>query len=376
MKRIPFLRLSDSNAAIKAELTEAARRVIESGHYLHGPETKAFEQELAAACGGGQLMAIGTSNGLDALRLILRGYMEMGRLIAGDEVIVPANTFIASVLAISECGLQPVIAEPSAITMNLDFEDARRRINNHTKAVMLVHLYGTPCWDPEFADEMRKRGILLIEDNAQAIGAKARQPGFNGTYETGGLADAAGISFYPAKNIGALGDAGAVVTADKQLASTIRALANYGSHRKYQNIYRGYNCRLDEIQAAMLRVQLRRLKEISDRRRHVASRYDALIRNAEIQKPRIFQEMEQVWHQYVIRTPHRVDLIDHLDQHGVDTMIHYAVPPHMQPCYANSLGGPFPIAELLAGEVVSLPIANVSDTETDMISEAVNSFKS
>lgn len=375
MTRHPFLSLKQSNSSVEKAMGEAALRVIASGRYLHGPETEAFERELSESCGGAGI-AIGCSNGLDAIRLILRAYIETGRLSEGDEVLIPANTYIASILPVSEFGLIPVPVEPDPRTMNLDFNEARCSLTDRTRAVMLVHLYGTPCWDSAFAAEARKRGILLIEDNAQAIGALAAEPGFNGTRSTGMLADAAAFSFYPTKNIGALGDAGAVMTADSELAAAVRALANYGSDTRYHNIYRGYNCRIDELQAAMLRVQLSRLDDITRRRGETAALYSSLIDNPDVKLPEIIEGTRQVWHQYVVRTPHRDAFRCHLQDRGIATDVHYAVPPHLQPCYKDRLGGPWPVTEALADTVVSLPIADITDESVHEIAEAVNSFRS
>lgn len=368
--KIDFLDLRESNSGVEPLLAEAACRVIRSGRYLRGEETRAFESELAAACGGGECVAC--SNGLDAIRLILRGYMELGRLRPGDEVIVAANTYIASVLPITEFGLCPVLCEPDPATMNLDFGKARRLISDRTGAIMIVHLYGTPCWDEDFAQECHRRGILLIEDNAQAIGAMASEPGLNGTRHTGMLGDAAAFSFYPTKNIGALGDAGAILTPDKKLAEATRALANYGSDTRYHNIYRGYNCRMDEIQAAMLRVQLSRLDEITRQRNVTASLYDHLITNPRVIKPRVEREALQVWHQYVVRTADRDTFRRKLAEKGIGTDVHYAVPPHLQPCYLSQPAVSYPITEKLADTVVSLPIATVGEKEAEYVAEIIN----
>lgn len=364
---IPFCDLAATNAPYAAELKEAAARVIDSGRYLHGPETAALEQELAALCGTRH--AVATSNGLDSIRLILRALMELGRLRPGDEVIVPGNTFIASVLPVTELGLTAVMAEPDEATMNLDMDDALRRVTPRTKAVIPVHLYGTPCNDPGFYDEMRQRGIFLLEDNAQALGASVADG-----RPTGGLGDASIVSFYPTKNVGGLGDGGAVMTSDPVLAQTVRTLANYGSDRRYHNLYRGYNNRMDEIQAAMLRVKLRHIGRINSRRDEVARLYSAMITNPAIRTPMLAVGDRQVWHQYVVRSKRRDALAAHLEAHGIGTNIHYAVPPHMQPCYAGSIGGGLPVTERLASEVLSLPIADVSDDTARRVAAAANSF--
>lgn len=371
--RYPFLDLSAVNAPDLAAMEAAACDVIRSGYYLRGPQTAAFESELAAIHGEG-MHAIAVSNGLDALRLILRAYLELGRLKPGDEVLYPANTYIASVLPISELGLRPVAVEPDPATMNIDLSRIEGHLTARTKAIMLVHLYGNPCWDSTVMNKLRDSGILVIEDNAQAIGARAAEEGFNGSHLTGALGDAAGFSFYPTKNIGALGDAGAVMTSDKTLADTVRALANYGSDTRYHNIYRGYNCRMDELQAAMLRVRLRRLDEIIENRNAAADVYSRSLTLPQLILPSVAPGDTHVWHQYVVRHPRRDRLREYLKENGVGTDIHYAIPPHRQPCYADTDFGPLPVADRLAETVVSLPIAAVSPTDAAEIAEIINGF--
>lgn len=372
MTKIPFMDLKEENAFMLPEIEAAVAGVVRSGLYLRGPATARFEKQLADLCGASH--AVGVSNGLDALRLIFRAYIENGRLKPGDEIIYPANTYIASILPLSEFGLIPRGVEPSELDFNLDLRDALRNLSPLTKGVLLVHLYGNPSWNSEAAEELHRRGILIIEDNAQAIGAVASSPGLTGVSTTGGLADAAAFSFYPTKNIGALGDAGAVVTSDSRLADTVRALANYGSDRRYHNIYRGYNCRIDEIQAAALSVKLSHLGEITRRRRETAMTYDHLIDNPVVTKPRIFSDRTQVFHQYVIRTPHRDSLRRFLDERGIATDIHYAVPPHLQPCYESSPLPSFPITERLASEIISLPVAGMSRESIRAVAENINNF--
>lgn len=376
LMKYPFLDLALSSAPIFDELKRAACEVIESGRYLHGKHTEALEQNIASVCQTKHCVAV--SNGLDALRLIFRAYMELGRLHAGDEVIVPANTYIATLLAISDNGLVPVVAEPRADTMNLDAADARERITAHTRAIVPVHLYGTPCCDADLLSLAREHDLLIIEDNAQAIGARSATPGLHGTMMTGGLGHASGMSFYPTKNLGALGDGGAVTTNDDELAATVRALANYGSDRRYHNIYQGLNCRLDEIQAAMLNVKLRHLEAENTRRHAIALAYDAAIDHPLVTPPRIFADMRQVWHQYVIRVAggQRDAMREYLAGRGVGTDIHYAVPPHLQPCYAGLCSTPLPLAEQLADEVVSLPIAHpITEDAAREIAAIINAFE-
>lgn len=369
--RIPFQDLRDTDTDIRPEIEAAVVDVIRSGRYLNGPQTEALEQEIARCCGTSLCVAVST--GLDALRLIFRAYIENGILRPGDEVIVPDNTFIATFLAVSDAGLRPVAAEPSPLTRNLDLDHLP--LSPATRAIVPVHLYGTPCWNPEIMHQLRQRGIIVVEDNAQAIGARAADPGFSGSCSTGSLGDAAAISFYPAKNIGAMGDAGAVTTSDQQLATTIRELANYGSLKKYNHRLRGFNCRMDEMQAAILRIRLRRLEEVIRHRAEIAAIYDSAITNPEITRPVVDPALRQVWHQYVILSTRRDELRDYLDARGIGTEIHYPVPAHLQPCYADTpLGGPFPVAERLAAESLSLPIANISKEEALIVADAINSF--
>lgn len=374
MKNIPFLNLKLANEPIEEELKQAACEVISSGRYLHGEHTQLLEQEIATLCKTSHCVAV--SNGLDALRLILRAYIEMGRLCHGDAVIVPANTFVASILAISDNGLKPIICEPDLHTMNLDISAAAQLVKaHHARAIMPVHLYGTPCWDTALNEIAQEHDLLVIEDNAQAIGAQAATAGLNGTRTTGGLGNAAGISFYPTKNLGALGDAGAVTTSDSQLAATVRALANYGSDRRYHNIMQGLNCRIDELQAAMLRVKLRHLNEEITRRNAIVKVYNTAINHRQVTTPAIFAGTTQVWHQYVVRVSRRQEFIDYMKENGIGTDIHYATPAHLQPCYPTLATHPMPVTELLANEVVSLPIAHpITTDDASYIAGIINSF--
>ena len=373
MKQYPFLDLALSNAPYMAELKAAACQVIEGGRYLHGKQTELLEQEIAALCQVKHCVAV--SNGLDALRLILRAYMEMGLLHVGDEVIVPANTYVASVLAVSDNRLTPVLCDIKEDTMNLDTSLLDRLITGRTRAVMPVHLYGTPCYDYTLQQVAQTHNLLIIEDNAQAIGAVNDTTGIHGTNVAGGLGHAAGMSFYPTKNLEALGDGGAVLTNDDTLATTVLALANYGSDRRYHNIYQGYNCRLDEIQAAMLRVKLRYLDEDNATRATVARTYQECITNPRVKTPVIFEGMRQTWHQYVVLVKQRDAFRTFLAEHGVGTDIHYAVPVHLQPCYSDLPHAPLPVTERLADEVVSLPIAHpITPDDARAIAEVINRF--
>ncbi len=368
-----FLNLAQSNAPYSDALKEAAARVIDSGRYLNGAETEALEGEIADYVGA--KYAIAVSNGLDAIRLIFRAYMEEGRLHPGDEVIFPANTFIASVLPITELGLTAVATPADPATHNLDWNRLPQFITDKTKAVLIVHLYGSPCWDASICRELHDRGILIIEDNAQALGAMAAEKGLAGSRYCGALADAAAVSFYPTKNLGALGDAGMVLTSDRKLAEDVRTLAQYGSDRRYHNIYRGYNNRMDEFQAACLRIKLPFLDEENDRRRQAADVYFREISHPEVKTPQMLPDARQVWHQFVVTSPRRDDLKEWLLQNGIPTDIHYPIPPQDQPCYE----GYFPSSSSaesrqLADSILSLPIANVSPEQAKEISRIINLF--
>lgn len=375
MKTYPFLSLKKINEPYEPEIKAALNDVVNSGWYLHGKYNRLLEDSLKSLCSTDY--AIACSNGLDALRLIFRAYIELGRLHPGDEVIVQANTYIASVLAITDNGLCPILVEPDPKTLNLDFQKAEEAITPRTKAIMTVHLYGTPCWTEDTTKMARRHNLIVVEDNAQAIGAEACCDGFHDTSVTGGLGDAAAFSFYPTKNIGAAGDAGAVTTNDESLAKTIRTLANYGADKRYHNIFQGLNCRMDEMQAAVLCVKLAHLSEITAQRRRNAAAYDRAIVHPAIIKPRIDKSALQVWHQYEIRvTDNRREAFRlYLKENGVETDIHYAVPPHRQPCYARLPRKELPVTELLADEIVSLPIAEyLTDNDIREIAGIINRF--
>ena len=358
MDNYPFLSLREANLPYLDELKEAACRVIDSGRYIGGAEVEALEAELAGMMRAPHVAAV--SNGLDALRLTLRAWIALGRLKPGDEVIVPANTYIASILAIVDAGLIPVLAEPSLATMNLDTARLGEYLTPRTRAIMPVHLYGSVCWDNELADFINRHDLLVLEDCAQAIGARALRPGLFGSDRAGALGHAGALSFYPTKNVGALGDAGAVITHDAELATMVRTLANYGADRRYHNIEAGFNCRMDPIQAAMLRVKLRHTTEENADRFARALAYIRTINRPDIIVPPIPREVvDHVWHQFVIRITDggRDALQQALAGRGVQTDIHYAVPPHLQPCFAGKLSPtPLPVTERLASEILSLPI--------------------
>ena len=374
MKHYPFLNLALSNEPMMEELKEAACRVIESGRYINGEQCRLFEQEVAQLCQVKHCVVV--SNGLDALRLIIRAYKELGVLHNDEKIIVPANTYVASVLAVSDNGLNATLCDIRNDTMNLDSHGIESLLSPSVRAIMPVHLYGTPCWDERLMNMARHYNLTIIEDNAQAIGAKTNIPGLNGTYMTGGLGHAAAVSFYPTKNLGALGDAGAVLTNDEKLANTVRAIANYGSDYRYHNIYLGLNCRMDEIQAAMLRVSLKHLPAEIERRNAVAKAYHEHITNKLVTTPQIFEETTQVWHQYVVRVKTRDHFRDYLKQNGVDTDIHYATPPHLQPCYRQFKSYKLPKTTALANEVVSLPIAHpITVQDAAEIAQIINDYQ-
>lgn len=365
---IKFLDLQQINLAHQQEIEERLLNTFRSGWYLLGNEVKTFEEHLASFIGAKH--AIGVANGLDALRLILRAYIEMGVMQKGDEIIVPANTYIASVLAISDNGLVPVLVEPDISTYNIDISKIEEKITSRTRGVMIVHLYGRVVFSENLKALAQQHQLKIIEDNAQAIGAE-----WNGI-KTGNLGDAAGFSFYPGKNLGALGDAGAVTTSDDELAQTIRALANYGSNQKYVNIYQGLNSRLDEIQAAVLGVKLKYIDAENSRRKEIAKRYIAEIKNLNILLPENpANEAEHVWHLFVIRTESREQLQNYLTENGVQTLIHYPIPPHKQEAYKDWNNLSFPITEQIHDEVLSLPISPVmSDEEIENVISICNHY--
>lgn len=364
--RVPFLDLKSPYAELRDELDAAYRRVMESGWFIMGDELHAFETQFAAYCGTKHCVGVG--NGLEALHLILRA-LGVG---PGDEVIVPSNTYIATWLAVSYAGAKPVPVEPDRDTHNLDPERVHDAITPRTKAILPVHLYGQ-CADMDPLRELAASyGLKVIEDAAQAHGAE-----YKGR-RAGSLSDAAAFSFYPGKNLGALGDAGAVVTNDDALADAVRVLRNYGSREKYYNETKGYNSRLDELQAALLNVKLSKLDEWNQRRKHVAARYLRELEGAGgVTLPRVPSWADPVWHLFVVQHPDRARLQSHLTAAGVGTLIHYPKPPHLQEAYVE-LGysrGAFPIAERIADEVLSLPIGpHMSDDDVDFVISQVSSF--
>lgn len=364
---VPFLSLRDVNARYAEELKAAAARVIDSGWYVLADELAAFEREFATYCGVRH--AVGVGNGLDALSLILRGYKELGVIDDGDEVIVPANTFIASFLAISENRLVPVPVEPDPASFNLDPACVEAAIGPRTRAIMAVHLYGQLADMPALLTLARRHELLLIEDAAQAHGA------MRDGRKAGAFGAAAAFSFFPAKNLGALGDGGAVVTNDDALAQRVAALRNYGSDVKYRHLFLGLNSRLDEMQAAMLRVKLKYLDADIAWRRRVANRYRDGIHHPDIQLPDVVREEQHAWHLFVVRCAQRDALQRHLHGQGIQTQVHYPVPAHRQPAYPSLRHAHLPLTERLHEEVLSLPMGpTLHDGDVDRVIIACNAF--
>lgn len=364
---IKFLDLKKITQQNADEFKEAVNRVIDSGWYLLGNEVSEFEKRFSEYCGVRYTVAV--ANGLDALRLILRAYIELEVINKGDEIIVPANTYIASVLSISDNQLVPVLVEPDLSTYNIDVSKIEDKITSKTKAIMIVHLYGQCSYDNKLRQICDKHNLKLIEDNAQAHGAR-----YQGRF-TGSLGDAAGTSFYPGKNLGAFGDAGAVTTSDYILADSIRKLANYGSKIKYVNEYIGLNSRMDEIQAAVLNVKLKYLEGDTNRRRAISKRYRMEIRNPKIILPVAKNEESHVWHLFTVRTSNREHLQQYLESNGIQTLIHYPIPPHKQKAYKIWNGLNFPVTEKIHKEIISLPISPVlTNEEVDDIIATINNF--
>jgi len=363
---VPFLDLKAPHEELRAELREAFERVLDSGWFILGNEVKQFEQEFAGYCEAAH--CVGAGNGLDALHLILRAY-GIGE---GDEVIVPANTYIATWLAASHAGATPVPVEPDVRTYNIDPARIEEAITSRTKAIIAVHLYGQPA-DMDAINAIAKRhGMKVIEDAAQAHGARYKNR------RVGTLGDAAGFSFYPGKNLGALGDGGAVTTNDADLAEKVRELCNYGSRGKYRNEVQGFNSRLDELQAAFLRVKLNRLDAWNARRLAIADEYMNALSDIDVVLPYVPEWTDPVWHLFVVRSQHRDDLQAHLKKCGVDTMIHYPIPPHLQQAYAG-IGvcqNDLPIAESIHREVLSLPIGpHMNEEQVSKVIAALKTFR-
>ncbi|MDN3954873.1 DegT/DnrJ/EryC1/StrS family aminotransferase [Sporolactobacillus laevolacticus] len=363
---VPFVSFGPMHQEIKKEILDKFHDLYQKDWYINGPEVESFEREFASYCGANY--SVGCGNGLDALYLILRGY----EIHEGDEVIVPSNTYIATALAVSYTGAKPVFVEPNIETYMINPELIEEKITEKTKAILVVHLYGQTADMDKINLIAKKYGLKVIEDAAQAHGAK-----YKGT-RAGNLGDAAGFSFYPSKNLGALGDAGAVVTNDSELAAKVKALTNYGSDRKYHNIYKGINSRLDEVQAGFLRVKLSHLDQLNEQRKTIAEKYLTQIDQDQIIKPSIRDDSEPIWHIFAVRTTKRQDFQKYLKENGIGTVIHYPIAIHLQEAYKdlNIRKGQLPVAEQIADEEISLPLwYGMSDEEVSYVIEKVNAWK-
>jgi dTDP-4-amino-4,6-dideoxygalactose transaminase len=363
-KMIKFLDLQKVNEKYRFEIDEAIKRVLDRGWYLLGIENENFCKNFASYCG--VKYAIGVANGLDALNLIIKSY-GFG---VGDEIIVPANTYIASILSISQNGCVPVLVEPDLNTYNINPNLIEEKITSKTKAIMIVHLYGQTVEMSKIWEIAQKHNLKIIEDCAQAHGAFYKEK------RAGSLGDAAGFSFYPAKNLGALGDGGAITTNDEQLYIKIKAFANYGSNIKYNNIYKGVNSRLDEIQAAVLNIKLRYLDKDNERRRQISKHYLQNIKNPNIILPKVYDDSSHVWHCFVTRTQNRDEFQKFLISREIESLIHYPIAPHKQEAYKEWNNLSFPIAEKIHREVLSLPISPaMRDDEVNIVIKAVNEYR-
>jgi dTDP-4-amino-4,6-dideoxygalactose transaminase len=364
---IPFLDLKKINQQYSEELKAACARVIDSGWYILGEEVKEFEREFSSYCG--TRFSVGVANGLDALILVIRAWKEMGKLKDGDEVIVPANTYIASILAISENNLKPVLVEPDEHTYNLSARNIESRITPLTKVILPVHLYGLISPMKEIMELASKYDLLVLEDCAQAHGAMIEGK------KAGSWGHAAAFSFYPGKNLGALGDGGAITTNDEELKNMLEALRNYGSHMKYQNNYKGINSRLDEIQAAMLRIKLGKLDYETKLRLDIARRYQSEIKNPNVKLPDWSDDETHVFHLYVVRVSNREALKLHLERNQIQALIHYPIPPHKQQAYYELNELKLPTSELIHDEVISLPMGpTLTSEEVDRIIDVINDY--
>jgi dTDP-4-amino-4,6-dideoxygalactose transaminase len=365
---IKFLDLQGINQQYKSEFMKAFERVLDSGWFIMGEELKRFEEEFANYCGTES--AIGVANGLDALILIIRAYKELGVFNDGDEIIVPSNTYIASILAISANNLVPILVDADINTYNIDPTQIEDNISEKTKAILPVHLYGQLAPMKIILEIARKYNLKVIEDCAQAHGAT-----FDGR-RAGNFGDAAGFSFYPGKNLGALGDAGAITTNDPQLEKVIRSLLNYGSQEKYKNQFKGTNSRLDEIQAALLGIKLKHLDAETAVKRSIANRYLKEITNDLFILPQVQSQDSHVWHLFVIRTEDRNKLQDYLNSKEIQTVIHYPIPPHKQDAYKEFSSLSFPVSERIHETVISLPLSSImKSTDVDFIIDSLNSYK-
>ena len=365
---LPFLNLQKINLLHQDEIEQKLLETFRSGWYVLGNEVKLFENNLCDYVKTKN--TIGVANGLDALRLIFKAYIQLGVFTEFDEIIVPAHTYIASILSITDCNLKPIFVEPNLDNFNIDISKIEEKITPKTKAILIVHLYGQISFAKNIIALAKKYNLKIIEDNAQSIGAE-----WNGI-KSGNLGDAAAFSFYPGKNLGAIGDAGAVTTNDDALAKTIRSIANYGSDKKYYNTFKGINSRLDEMQATVLNVKLKYLDEENVMRQKIAFRYCTEIKNSKIELPVYPKNSENhVWHLFVIKTKNRIDLQNYLDKKGIQTLIHYPIPPHKQTCYPEYHNLSLPITEKLHEQVLSIPISQIlTNEEVNYIITTLNDY--
>lgn len=365
---IKFLDLQKLNLKYKDHYLEATKRVLDSGWFILGKEVQNFENEFAAFCGSKH--CFGVANGLDALILILEAYKELGIMQAGDEVIVPSNTYIASIIAVSKAGMVPILCEPDMETYLLDPLKIEEKITSKTKAIIPVHLYGRVCDMDAIKAVAKKHGLKVIEDSAQSHGAV-----YSNGNKSGNLGDASGFSFYPGKNLGALGDGGAITTNDDELAKCIKAYRNYGSHVKYHNLYVGINSRLDELQAAFLSIKLKDLQDETEKRQAAANFYLNNIRNEKIILPQVPPEKSHVWHLFPIRVADREHFQKYLTKNNIETNIHYPVPPHKQPAYKEWSNTSFPISEQIHREIISIPISGImTQEELQIVADTINKY--
>ncbi|WP_245591211.1 DegT/DnrJ/EryC1/StrS family aminotransferase [Aquimarina latercula] len=365
---IPFLDLHKINSRYHEKYKDCFSKFLDEGRYIKGTFVKEFEDSYAKFCGA--KYCIGVGNGLDALTIILKGYIELGKINSGDEVIVPSNTFIASILSIKYAGLQPVLVEPDRDTFNIDINRIEEHISNKTKAIVPVHLYGQLAKMKEINEIAKRYNLFVIDDAAQAHGAI-----YNNDRLVGDLCNASSFSFYPAKNVGALGDAGAITTNNKELADVVRSIGNYGSSKKYQNDYLGVNSRLDELQAAFLLEKLKDLKEDNQRRRQIAKRYLSEIENDKIVLPGWDGSENHVFHLFVVRVKNRLEFCQYLDDLGIGYHIHYPIPPHKQNALKEFSELSLPITERMHKEVVSIPLnTGLTDQEVSKIIKTLNEY--
>lgn len=378
---IQFLDLHKINARFQHEFQARFKHFLDSGHYILGSEVERFEADFATYCGS--TFCIGTANGLDALTLIFKSYIHLGKLALGDKVMVPANTYIASILSIINAGLTPVLVEPDLETYTISAEEIKKHLSPHIKAILVVHLYGQLANMEAISAIATSAGVLVVEDAAQAHGAgcgskfgvQGSKFGVQGFQKSGALGDAAAFSFYPSKNLGALGDGGAVTTNNEELAATVGMMRNYGSSKKYVNDIMGVNSRLDELQACFLNIKLKLLDQDNATRQHIAQRYLQELKNKKIILPFYSGTKDHVFHVFAVRVADRKGFMSYLDAHGIGCLVHYPIPPHQQQALSRFKEHPFPITEEIHRTIVSIPISPVmTEDEVSMVIEVINSY--